>query len=52
LNPSQRSELDGLIAHGLIEKIAAAGPNEPVKYAVTRKGQKVLDDRGVGANES
>jgi len=52
LNPSQRSELDGLIAHGLIENIAAAGPSEPVKYAVTPKGQKVLDDRGVGANES
>ena len=52
LNPSQRSELDGLIAHGLIENIAAAGPSGPVKYAVTPKGQKVLDDRGVGANES
>ena len=52
LNPSQRSELDGLVAHGLIEKIAAAGPSEPARYAVTPKGQKVLDDRGVGANES
>jgi hypothetical protein len=31
LNPSQRSELDGLIAHGLIEKIAAAGPSEPAR---------------------
>jgi DNA-binding MarR family transcriptional regulator len=52
LNPGQRSALDGLIAQGLIEKIAPAGPREPVRYAVTAKGQKVLADRGVGANES
>jgi hypothetical protein len=52
LNPKQRSALDGLITQGLIEKIAPAGPREPARYAVTAKGQKVLDDRGVGANES
>jgi DNA-binding HxlR family transcriptional regulator len=52
LNPRQRSELDSLIAHGLIEKIALAGQSGPAKYAVTPKGQKVLDDRGVGSNEA
>jgi hypothetical protein len=52
LTAGQRTELDGLIAHGLIEKIAPAGPNQPAKYALTASGQKLLDDRGVGANES
>jgi hypothetical protein len=52
LNPRQRSELDGLVALGLIKKLAPAGPAEPARYALTSKGQKVLDDRGVGANES
>jgi hypothetical protein len=52
LNPGQRAELDSLLAHGLIEKIASADRSEPAHYALTRKGQKVLDDRGVGANES
>jgi hypothetical protein len=52
LNPAQRHQLDRLLADGLIEQIAAAGNSEPAKYAVTAKGQKILDDRGVGANES
>ncbi len=52
LNPRQRSELDGLVAQGLIKKLAPADPGEPARYALTSKGQKVLDDRGVGANES
>ena len=52
LTPGQRAELDRLIAHGLIEKIVPAGLNEPAKYALTPSGQKVLDDRGGGANES
>jgi hypothetical protein len=52
LNPGQRAELDNLLAYGLIEQIASADRGEPARYALTRKGQKVLDDRGVGANES
>jgi hypothetical protein len=32
--------------------MAASDRSEPTQYALTRKGQKVLDDRGVGANES
>jgi hypothetical protein len=52
LNPSQRSELDGLIAQGLIEKIAASGASEPAGYAVTAKGHQMLGERGVGVNES
>jgi hypothetical protein len=52
LNPGQTAELDGLLAQGLIEKVAASGRSEPGHYALTAKGQKMLDDRGVGANES
>ena len=52
LNPAQRAELDRLVAGGLIEKTAAAGERRPARYAVTSKGQKLLDDRGVGVNES
>jgi hypothetical protein len=52
LNPEQHRELDRLLADGLIEKIAAASHRAPAKYAVTVKGQKILDDRGVGVNES
>jgi hypothetical protein len=52
LNPPQRAELDNLLAQGLIKKIAAVGLSAPAQYALTGKGQKVLDDRGVGANES
>jgi hypothetical protein len=52
LTPGQRSELEGLIAHGLIERIPPAGSCEPARYAVTPKGQKLLDERGVGVNES
>jgi hypothetical protein len=52
LNPEQRRQLDRLLADGLIEQIAAGANRAPAKYAVTAKGQKILDDRGVGANES
>lgn len=52
LNPAQRLELDHLIAEGLVAKISSADAVEAAKYKVTPKGQKVLDDRGVGANES
>ena len=52
LNPAQRLELDGLIADGLVAKVSSPDATEGAKYKVTPKGQKVLDDRGVGANES
>jgi len=52
LNREQRSELDRLVTCGWIEKIAAAGESGPARYAVTFKGQKMLDNRGVGVNES
>jgi hypothetical protein len=52
LNPGQTAELDILLAQGLIEKVATPDRVGLAKYALTRKGQKTLDDRGVGANES
>jgi hypothetical protein len=52
LNPNQRLELDRLVADGLIEKTAPASRDQPTKYALTPRGQKLLDDRGVGVTES
>jgi hypothetical protein len=52
LNPAQHRELDRLLADGLIEKVAPASNRAPAKYARTAKGQKIPDDRGVGANEA
>jgi hypothetical protein len=52
LNPAQRLKLDALLAAGLIELVAPADLLEPAKYAVTRQGQRLLDERGIGANES
>jgi hypothetical protein len=52
LNPGQRLQLDRLVADGLIENTVAAEGGEAAQYAVTAKGQKVLDDRGVGVNEA
>jgi hypothetical protein len=52
LNPAQRRQLDRLTADGLIENTVGAARAEAAKYAVTPKGQKMLDDRGVGVNES
>ncbi|HEY0330329.1 MAG TPA: hypothetical protein VGC77_14685 [Rhodopseudomonas sp.] len=51
LTAAQRAKLDQLLADGLIERAAPAA-SEPARYAVTRKGQGVLDERGIGANES
>ncbi|RJF70759.1 hypothetical protein [Rhodopseudomonas palustris] len=50
LNAGQRLELDHLISQGF----AAIVPNEQGQrsYEVTAKGQDLLDQRGVGANES
>jgi hypothetical protein len=52
LNPAQRLKLDALLAAGLIEVVAPADALEPTRYAVTRQGQHLLDERGIGANES
>lgn len=52
LNPAQRLKLDALLAEGLIEVAAPADAFEPTRYAVTRQGQTLLDERGIGANES
>jgi hypothetical protein len=48
--PDQRAELDRLVADGFVEP----KPDSPDRaaYAITPKGQRVLDDRGVGVNES
>lgn len=50
LNPTQRGLLDKLVVDGLIE--AAGSRNGVTKYALTSRGQRALDQRGVGANES
>jgi hypothetical protein len=52
LNSAQRSKLDALLAAGLIEVVSPADTLEPSRYAVTRQGQSLLDERGIGANES
>ncbi|ABD89376.1 hypothetical protein [Rhodopseudomonas palustris] len=61
LSPAQRSRLEPLLAEGLI---AVAGSDRietdqvetdqtmNTRYAVTPKGQQMLDARGIGANES
>lgn len=50
LNAGQRRELDQLISDGLVapSKTEAGASN----YKVTPKGQSLLDQRGVGANEA
>lgn len=50
LNAGQRLELDRLLSQGLATMVA----NEQGQrsYDVTPKGQDVLDQRGVGANEA
>jgi hypothetical protein len=48
LRPERLSELVDLIAADYVE--GDPGPGE--RYRLTAKGQGVLDDRGVGANES
>jgi hypothetical protein len=48
LRDERRTDLMGLIASDYVEQ--KEGPGE--LYKLTSKGQSVLDDRGVGANES
>lgn len=51
LTSRQRSRLDELISQGYIESTDRDG--EPTAgFAVTPKGQRLLDRRGVGANEA
>lgn len=52
LNPSQRLKLDELLATALVERIVPPAHSEPERYAVTPAGQRLLDERGIGANES
>ncbi|MBB5047413.1 hypothetical protein HNR60_002168 [Rhodopseudomonas rhenobacensis] len=51
LNPAQQDKLAQLLGDGLIELAGESGTATP-RYAVTPKGQSVLDERGIGANES
>jgi predicted transcriptional regulator len=52
LDDDKQAVLDRLIANGLVEISKTAKPTEGTKFAITRKGQRMLDERGVGANES
>ncbi len=52
LTPRKIAELSRLTEEGYIEITNAPGVSESSHYRVTRKGQKVLDERGVGATES
>lgn len=52
LDNEKQAVLDRLIADGLVSQSSAAKPTEASKFAVTAKGQRLLDERGVGANES
>jgi len=52
LDADKRAVLDRLIADGLVEVSRPAKPTEAAKFAVTSKGQRLLDERGVGVNES
>ncbi|ABD06217.1 conserved hypothetical protein [Rhodopseudomonas palustris HaA2] len=50
LNAGQRLELDHLVSQGLV---AVVSPGSTYRsYQVTAKGQRLLDRRGVGANEA
>ena len=52
LDDDKQAVLDRLIADGLVEVSQTAKPTEGTKFAVTSKGQRLLDQRGVGVNES
>ena len=52
LDADKQAVLDRLIADGLVEVSKPAKPTEDTRFAVTPKGQRALDERGVGANES
>jgi hypothetical protein len=50
LDPAHHLERDRLVAAGLVAK--APDDREDSSYKVTARGQHVLDQRGVGANEA
>lgn len=51
LTPQKAAALPPMVAEGLIEPTSdLEGSVE--KYQITPKGQRLLDDRGVGVNES
>jgi predicted transcriptional regulator len=50
LDADKQLVLDRLIGDGLVE--VSAKPTAATKFAVTPKGQRLLDARGVGVNES
>jgi hypothetical protein len=52
MTSSKQSGIERLIASGLIKRDEALGASPEFKYTVTGKGQQVLSERGVGANES
>jgi hypothetical protein len=52
LDDNKQLVLDRLIAGGLVEVAQPAGPVESIRFALTAEGQRLLDARGVGANES
>ncbi len=51
LSADKQARLSDLIAAGLIEP-AKSNDGEGERYKLTPQGQAVLDERGVGANES
>ena len=52
LDADKQAVLDRLIADGLVDVSRTAKPTEATRFAVTPKGQRLLDERGVGVNES
>lgn len=51
LTPEKAAALPDLVAKGLIEPAASDNTGND-RYKLTATGQKLLDDRGVGANEA
>jgi DNA-binding MarR family transcriptional regulator len=51
LDANKQKVVDRLIADGLVETSHGDAPAH-VKLVVTPEGQRLLDDRGVGVNES
>ncbi|HWL04617.1 MAG TPA: hypothetical protein VNQ99_06745 [Xanthobacteraceae bacterium] len=52
LNARKRDELQALIAEGLVAVVEEARAGFAAEYRLTDKGQKMLDDRGIGITES
>lgn len=50
LDANKQAVVDGLIAQGLVAESGKSAPG--AKYRITEKGQRALDERGVGVNEA